>query len=94
MASLADALALPAALHNSSGPIATVAAAHVAASLRNFLALENHNLGVPWWQDLVSWDGAVVDGGAVVLTATAAGLGIELDRAACKRYVTDYELLF
>jgi L-alanine-DL-glutamate epimerase-like enolase superfamily enzyme len=94
MASLADALALPAALHNSSGPIATVAAAHVAASLRNFLVLENHNLGVPWWQDLVTWDGAVVDGGAVVLTGAAAGLGIELDRAACKRYMTDYELLF
>jgi L-alanine-DL-glutamate epimerase-like enolase superfamily enzyme len=93
MASLADALALPAALHNSGGPIATVASAHVAASLRNFLVLENHNQGVPWWQDLVTWDGAKVEAGHVVLSGDAPGLGVELDRAACKRYVTDHEVL-
>lgn len=26
---------------------------HCAAATRNFLALENHSLDVPWWQDLV-----------------------------------------
>lgn len=94
MAALADCLAIPAALHNSGGPIATVASAHVAASLRNFLILEYHNQGVPWWQDLVTWEGATVEAGHIELSGEAPGLGVELDRAACSRYVSDYEVLF
>lgn len=93
MAWLADIFAMPFALHNSGGPIATAASAHLAAATRNFLVLENHNLGVPWWTDLVEWCGVAVDRGEMVLTGGAPGLGVELDFAACKQYIPDIEVL-
>ena len=41
------------AIHNAESPIAFLAAVHVAAATRNFLALEHHSNDIPWWEDLV-----------------------------------------
>ena len=94
MAALAAIQVIPCALHNSGGPIATVASAHVAAATRNFLTLENHNQGVPWWKELVDWNGVEVSGGHVDLSNAGPGLGVALNHDACKRYVEDHEVLF
>ncbi|MBQ9770894.1 MAG: mandelate racemase/muconate lactonizing enzyme family protein, partial [Lentisphaeria bacterium] len=40
-------------LHMAESPVACLAAVHVAAATRNFMALEVHSVDVPWWADLI-----------------------------------------
>jgi gluconate/galactonate dehydratase len=42
------------AIHMAESPIAAMAAAHVAVATENFLALEQHAVDVPWWDDIVT----------------------------------------
>jgi L-alanine-DL-glutamate epimerase-like enolase superfamily enzyme len=37
----------------AESPIACLAAIHVAAALKNVLAVEFHSVDVPWWKDMV-----------------------------------------
>ena len=53
VADMADTYYINVAPHNVSSPIGTVAAAHVCASIPNFLVIEFHAHDVPWWGDLV-----------------------------------------
>lgn len=64
--------------HNIGSPVATYAAAHVAAAVPNFVALEFHAREVDWWADLVaSPTDPIVDGRLPV--PDGPGLGIEVD---------------
>jgi L-alanine-DL-glutamate epimerase-like enolase superfamily enzyme len=40
------------AIHMAESPIAAMAGAHVAIATENFLALEQHAVDVPWWDDI------------------------------------------
>jgi len=42
------------AIHMAESPVACMAAVHSAAATENFLALENHSVDTPWWNDLVT----------------------------------------
>ena len=46
---MADTYYINVAPHNVASPIGTVAAAHVCASIPNFLVIEFHAHDVPWW---------------------------------------------
>ncbi|MBR4663254.1 MAG: mandelate racemase/muconate lactonizing enzyme family protein, partial [Lentisphaeria bacterium] len=59
----------------AESPIACMAAVHVAAATRNFMALELHSVDVPWWGDLVN-PALKCDGGFIKVPNTP-GLGIE-----------------
>jgi galactonate dehydratase len=63
--------------HNIGSPVATMATAHVGATVPNFVALEYHAREVSWWEDLVVGDDLIRDGRISV--PDAPGLGIELD---------------
>lgn len=79
VAGLAELNGLPFAPHNVSGPIGTVAMAHVCAAIPNFLILEFHGMDLDYWGDLVSYAaGDVIQQGAVPLS-DAPGWGIELN---------------
>ena len=54
VADWADVYYIPIAPHNVSSPIGTVAAAHVCASMSNFLVMEYHAYDVKWWETLVN----------------------------------------
>ncbi len=62
-------------IHMAESPIACMAAVHVAAATRNFMALELHSVDVPWWGQLVNpvlkYDGGYID------VPNTPGLGIE-----------------
>ncbi|MFB6074158.1 MAG: mandelate racemase/muconate lactonizing enzyme family protein [Haloarculaceae archaeon] len=76
-----DLEGVPVTAHNIAGPVGTVAAAHAAASVPNFLALEYHAFDVPWFEALVdrtAGTGPVIADGAVDLPE-GPGLGIEID---------------
>jgi len=62
-------------IHMAESPIACLAAVHVAAATRNFMALELHSIDVPWWGDLVK-PALRFDHGRIVVPDTP-GLGIE-----------------
>ena len=62
-------------LHMAESPIACLAAEHVAAATRNFMALELHSVDVPWWGELV--DPVLKYDGGFIAVPDAPGLGIE-----------------
>ena len=65
------------AIHMAESPVAAMAAAHVAVATENFLALEQHAVDVPWWDDIaVGMDGPIVRNGFIEVPAKP-GLGIE-----------------
>lgn len=74
---LAEEHATAMALHMAESPIGCMAAVHVAASTRNFMALEVHSVDVPWWEDLVQGlPKPLIDNGYIKVP-DAPGLGIE-----------------
>ena len=62
-------------IHMAESPIACLAAVHVAAATRNFMALELHSVDVPWWGDLVV--PALSYEGGYIQVPNSPGLGIE-----------------
>jgi L-alanine-DL-glutamate epimerase-like enolase superfamily enzyme len=70
--------------HNIGSPVATVATAHVGATVPNFYALEYHAREVPWWEDLVVGEDLIRDG--TITVPDDPGLGIELDWDVVEKY--------
>ncbi|MBA3630066.1 MAG: mandelate racemase/muconate lactonizing enzyme family protein [Actinobacteria bacterium] len=94
IAELAELFTVPLAPHNISSPIGTLAAAHLAATIPNFLVLEHHGIDVPFWEELASErEGPVIQKGHVVLDG-APGLGITLDEEVAYRHRKRDEAFF
>ena len=72
---LAEEYGIQMDLHMAESPVACLAAVHVAAATRNFMALELHSVDVPWWGELVN-PALKYDGGFIAVP-DAPGLGIE-----------------
>jgi gluconate/galactonate dehydratase len=83
VAQMADLRFVNLAIHNISSPVGFVAAAHVAAAIPNFLALEWHGASVPFFDELVG--GPVIERGHVTMT-DRPGLGIELNTDCAWKY--------
>jgi L-alanine-DL-glutamate epimerase-like enolase superfamily enzyme len=78
IADMAESYYIPVAPHNVSSPVGTIAAAHVCASIPNFLALEFHSADVPWWNDLIKTGKPIIDEGYIQVP-DKPGLGVELN---------------
>lgn len=74
---LAEEHGVAMAIHMAETPIACMAAVHVAAATRNFLALEVHSIDVPWWDDLVTGLPKPLIQNGHIKVPNAPGLGIE-----------------
>jgi L-alanine-DL-glutamate epimerase-like enolase superfamily enzyme len=69
-----------------SGPIGTIAAAHLCATVANFTTLEWHAIDLPYWSDLVTYAGGrIIDRGHIALS-DAPGLGIELNEDVARAH--------
>lgn len=77
IAALAEACGLPVAPHNPSGPVSTLASAHVCATLPNLAFLEYAFGECDWRGDLVQGAERIEDGCLVL--PRAPGLGCALD---------------
>jgi len=78
---------VPMAMHFAGTPVACMAGVHCAAATRNFLALENHSLDVPWWQDLATGlEKPIINRGYIKVPETA-GLGVALNDDELKKHV-------
>ena len=74
---LADTYYVPVAPHNPGGPICTLAAIQLAASIPNFLILEQMEMEQPIRKAICSHPPRIVDGSFVL--PTEPGLGTDLD---------------
>jgi L-alanine-DL-glutamate epimerase-like enolase superfamily enzyme len=78
---------VPMAMHFAGTPVSCMASVHCAAATRNFLALENHSLDVPWWQDLVTGlEKPIINQGYIKVPDTP-GLGVALNDDELKKHV-------
>lgn len=84
---------LPVAFHGNGGALATIAAAHVAVASRNFLGLEYHFIESPWIGEYVRRDVPLFRAGHVEIP-DSPGLGVELDRDVCLKYLAPGEAMF
>ncbi len=85
IAALADVHSRPLAPHSIAGPIGTLASAHVCASIPNFLALEWHAASVPFFDELLTTGGPVIEDGYITVP-DRPGNGAELDLDVARRY--------
>jgi L-alanine-DL-glutamate epimerase-like enolase superfamily enzyme len=75
------------AIHFAGSPVGCLASVHMAATLKDMLAMENHAVDIPWWGDLVTGPSKpIVDRGFITVPDTP-GLGIELNEGAVKEHI-------
>ena len=77
------------AMHHAGSPIGAFAGYHCAATFNGtFLAMENHALDMPWWQDLVTGvSKPIIDKGYVTVPDDRPGLGLELNDDVVKAHL-------
>jgi gluconate/galactonate dehydratase len=74
---LAQNYSVSMAVHMAESPIGCMAAVHSVSATENFIALENHSIDVPWWNDLVNGlPKPIIQNGFIDVPDTP-GLGIE-----------------
>jgi galactonate dehydratase len=83
IAAMAEAYYVKVAPHNPNGPVSTAASIQLAASIPNFLILEQAVQDDAW--EAVAGNSTTVEDGYFKLP-TAPGLGIELDEHAIENY--------
>jgi L-alanine-DL-glutamate epimerase-like enolase superfamily enzyme len=76
---------VPMAMHYAGLPIGCMASVHCAAATENFLALENHSLDVPWWQDLVEGIEKPIINKGYITVPDKPGLGVTLNEDMVRR---------
>lgn len=93
IAELADIHYIPIAPHNVSSPLGMMAACHIMAAVPNFLVLEFHALGIPWWNDLCEGDKPFVENGYMTVSERP-GIGVELNDRVAKSLLWNGDTYF
>ena len=65
------------AVHMAESPIACMAAVHSVAATENLLALENHSVDTPWWNEIVNGLPNLIIQDGFIQVPDAPGLGID-----------------
>jgi galactonate dehydratase len=84
VAAMAEGAGLPLALHGPAGPVASLAAAHVCASIPNFGFLEYAFGEVPWRANLINPAETLESGSMTLLEAP--GFGVRLNDALAAKH--------
>lgn len=75
------------AIHFAGSPVGCMASVHMAATLKDMLAMENHAVDIPWWGDLVTGPAKpIVDRGFITVPDTP-GLGVELSEPVVREHI-------
>jgi gluconate/galactonate dehydratase len=94
VAELANLHHILVAPHNICSPVGTMAAVHVSATIPNFVGLEYHAVGVPWWQDVVQHEGDIIDERGYIKVPDTPGIGVELNEAVVREHLAEGETYF
>jgi len=87
IADYADLHGIPTALHFAGSPVGCMASVHLAATIRNFVAMENHAVDMPWWGDLVTGPAKPIIQNGYIAVPDTPGLGVELNEEVVKKYL-------
>jgi len=87
IADYADLHGIPTALHFAGSPVGCMASVHLAATIRNFVAMENHAVDMPWWGDLVTGPAKPIIQNGYIPVPDTPGLGVELNEEVLKKYL-------
>ena len=77
------------AMHFAGTPVSCMANVHCAAATENFLALENHSVDVPWWQDLVTGIPKPIMEKGYIRVPDRPGLGVELNEEVVRQHLLE-----
>lgn len=77
---------VPMALHFAGTPVSCFANVHCAAASENFLALEQHSVDVPWWDDLVDGPSKPIVQQGFVPVPDTPGLGVTLNEEVVRAH--------
>jgi L-alanine-DL-glutamate epimerase-like enolase superfamily enzyme len=78
---------VPMAMHYAGLPVGCLASVHCAAATENFLALEDHSLDVPWWQDLVEGIEKPIINKGYISVPEKPGLGVTLNEDVVRQHL-------
>ena len=78
---------VPMAMHFAGSPVSCMANVHCAAATLNFLALENHSLDVPWWDNLVEGIEKPIVNHGWITVPNKPGLGVTLNEDAVRQHL-------
>lgn len=79
---------IPTAIHMAGSPLGTMAAAHTAATLANFVAMECHAVDfISWWQELVTGVTQPFINNGYVTVPDTPGLGVELNEPVVREHL-------
>ncbi len=78
---------IPTAIHFAGSPVAAMAVVHLISTLKDFVAMENHAVDIPWWGDLVTGPSKPIVQKGYIPVPDAPGLGVELNEAVVKEHL-------
>ena len=87
IADYADLHGIPTVLHFAGSPVGCMASIHLAATLRNFIVMENHAIDMPWWEDLVTGPKKPIIQNGYIPVPDTPGLGVELNESVVKEHL-------
>jgi L-alanine-DL-glutamate epimerase-like enolase superfamily enzyme len=93
IADLADLHYIPMAPHNVSSPLGMMAACHVCAAVPNFLVLEFHGRGIPWWEGMAKGGKPFIRDGWMEVS-DRPGIGVELDDTEARKLLWEGDTYF
>ena len=64
-----------------------MASVHMAATVKDMLAMENHAVDIPWWNDLVTGPAKPIVNRGFITVPDTPGLGVELNEAVVKEHI-------
>ena len=82
------------AMHNAGTPISTMANVHCAAATENFMALENHYVDIPSWNDIVTGLPNPIIQNGYISVPEEPGLGVDLNEATAREHLNEGDGFF
>ncbi len=87
IADFAAEYGVPVVFHHAGSPVGALASVHCAATLRNFLVMENHAVDIPWWGDLVNGVPKPIVNKGYIQVPESPGLGVTLNDEVVKEHL-------
>ncbi len=87
IADFASMYGIPTAIHFAGSPVGCMAAVHMISTIKDFVAMENHAVDIPWWGDLVTGvEKPILQNGYIAVPETP-GIGVELNEEVCRAHL-------
>jgi len=87
LAGYADEHGIPTVFHFAGSPVGCMASVHCAATIRNFIVMENHAVDIPWWDDMVHGAPKPIVNQGYIQVPEAPGLGVTLNDDVVKEHL-------